>query len=58
MGALMAAIIPGAESMLDSAGARDLIERLGGVGALQETLVAALVSVARDRRSRASRSRS
>ena len=45
LGALMAAIIPGAESMLDSAGARDYIERLGGVGALQETLVAALVSV-------------
>ena len=45
MGALMAAIIPGAESMLDSVGARDMIERLGGVGALQETLVAALVSV-------------
>ncbi len=45
MGLLMAAIIPGAESMLDSAGARDYIERLGGVGALQETLVAALVSV-------------
>ena len=45
LGALMAAIVPGAESMLDSVGARDLIERLGGVGALQETLVAALVSV-------------
>jgi ABC-2 type transport system permease protein len=45
LGALMAAIVPGAESLLDSAGARDLIERLGGVGALQETLVAALVSV-------------
>jgi ABC-2 type transport system permease protein len=45
MGALMAAIIPGAESLLDTAGARDYVERLGGVGALQETLVAALVSV-------------
>jgi ABC-2 type transport system permease protein len=45
LGALLAAIVPGAESMLDSVGARDLIERLGGVGALQETLVAALVSV-------------
>ncbi len=45
MGLLMAAIIPGAQSMLDSAGLRDYLERLGGVGALQETLVAALVSV-------------
>ncbi len=45
LGALMAAIVPGAESMLDSAGARDMMQRLGGVGGLQETLVAALVSV-------------
>ena len=45
LGALMAAIVTGAESLLDSGGARDLIERLGGVGGLQETLVAALVSV-------------
>jgi ABC-2 type transport system permease protein len=45
LGALMAAIIPGAESLLDSVGARDMMERLGGVGAIQETLVAALVSV-------------
>ena len=45
MGALMGAIIPNIGSMLDDAGTRDLFERLGGVGALQETLVAAFVSV-------------
>jgi ABC-2 type transport system permease protein len=44
MGALMAAIIPNIGSMLDEVGARDLFERLGGIGALQETLVAAFVS--------------
>ncbi len=45
MGVLLAAIVPNIGSMLDSAGARDMFERLGGVGALQETLVAAFVSV-------------
>jgi len=45
LGALMAAIVPSVESMLDSTGAHEMIQRLGGVGALQETLVAALVSV-------------
>jgi ABC-2 type transport system permease protein len=45
LGGLMAAIVPSVESMLDSAGAREMIQRLGGVGALQDTLVAALVSV-------------
>jgi ABC-2 type transport system permease protein len=45
MGVLMAAIVPSIGSMLDSAGARELVQRLGGVGALQETLVAAFVSV-------------
>jgi len=45
MGALLAAIVPDIGSMLDSADARDLFERLGGAGALQETLVAAFVSV-------------
>jgi ABC-2 type transport system permease protein len=45
LGALMAAIVPGVGSILDSDSARRLMERLGGVGALQETLVAALVSV-------------
>jgi polyether ionophore transport system permease protein len=44
VGALLAAIIPGAESMLDTAGAREYVERLGGVGALQQTLVAAFVA--------------
>jgi ABC-2 type transport system permease protein len=45
MGALMAAIVPSIGSMLDSVGARDMFERLGGVGVLQETLVAAFLSV-------------
>lgn len=45
LGVLMAAIVPSVGSMLDSAGARQVVERLGGVGALQQTLVAALVSV-------------
>jgi ABC-2 type transport system permease protein len=45
MGALMAAIVPNVGSMLDSPGARDMFERLGGIGALQETLVAAFASV-------------
>ncbi|MGA8245430.1 MAG: ABC transporter permease [Nocardioides sp.] len=45
MGALLAAIVPNIGSLIDSAGARAMFERLGGVGALQQTLVAALVSV-------------
>jgi ABC-2 type transport system permease protein len=45
LGALMAAIVPNVGSMLDSAGAREMFERLGGIGALQETLVAAFASV-------------
>jgi ABC-2 type transport system permease protein len=45
MGALLAAIVPNIGSILDSAEARELFERLGGVGALQETAVAAFVSV-------------
>src|SRR5262249_14976051 len=45
MGALMAAIVPNIGSMLDDAGVREMFERLGGIGAVQETLVAAFVSV-------------
>ncbi len=45
LGALLAAIVPGIGSILDSAGTREMMERLGGVGALQETLVAAFVSI-------------
>jgi ABC-2 type transport system permease protein len=45
MGVLMGAIVPNIGSMLDSAGAREMFERLGGVGAIEETLVAAFVSV-------------
>lgn len=45
LGGLMAAIVPGIGSVLDSDSARRMMQRLGGVGALQETLVTALVSV-------------
>lgn len=45
MGILLAAIVPNIGSMLDTPGAREAFERLGGVGALQATLVAAFVSV-------------
>jgi ABC-2 type transport system permease protein len=45
MGALMAAIVPNIGSLLDSPGAREMFERLGGIGALQETLISAFVSV-------------
>jgi ABC-2 type transport system permease protein len=45
MGALMATIVPSIGSMLDSVGSRDTFQRLGGVGVLQETLVAAFLSV-------------
>lgn len=45
MGLLMAAIIPNIGSMLRDAGAREMFERLGGVGPLQQTLVAAFISV-------------
>jgi ABC-2 type transport system permease protein len=41
----MAAIIPNIGTMLDDVGARDMFERLGGIGVLQETLVAAFVSI-------------
>ena len=45
MGVLLAAIIPNLGSMLDSASTRELFQRLGGVGVLQATVVAAFVSV-------------
>ena len=45
MGVLMGAIVPTIGSMLDSPGVRAMFERLGGVGRLEETLVAAFVSV-------------
>lgn len=44
-GLLMAAVVPSVGSMLDSGVAREAVERLGGVGRLQDSLVAALVSV-------------
>jgi ABC-2 type transport system permease protein len=45
LGALMAAVVPGVGSILRSASARETMQRLGGTGAFQDTLVAALVSV-------------
>lgn len=45
LGALMAAIVPSVGSMLDSPGSRDMVARLGGTGAIQESVVSALASV-------------
>jgi ABC-2 type transport system permease protein len=45
MGALLAAIVPSIGSMLDSTQAREALERVGGIGALQETLLAAFAAV-------------
>jgi len=45
MGALMAAIVPNIGDLLDDVDAREMFERIGGIGALQETLVAAFVSI-------------
>ena len=45
MGVLMGSIIPSIGSMLDSDEARQVIEAMGGVGALQDVLVAAIASV-------------
>jgi ABC-2 type transport system permease protein len=45
LGALMGALVPGLGSTLDSGPTREMMQRLGGVGPLEETLVAALVPV-------------
>jgi ABC-2 type transport system permease protein len=45
LGALMAAIVPSVGSLLDSPSSREIVQRLGGAGALQESVVAALASV-------------
>jgi ABC-2 type transport system permease protein len=44
-GVVLGAIAPQVGDLLDSASARQVMERLGGVGVLQETLVAAELSV-------------
>ena len=46
MGVVLGAIAPQIGDLLDSPTARSMMERLGGVGALQETLIAAELSVA------------
>ncbi len=46
MGVLLGAIAPQIGDLLDSPAARSMMERLGGVGALQETMIAAEISVA------------
>jgi ABC-2 type transport system permease protein len=45
MGLVMGAIAPGIGSLLDSPAARAAMQRLGGAGTLQETMLAAMVSV-------------
>jgi ABC-2 type transport system permease protein len=45
MGLVLGAVAPNIGSMLDSPGARSMMERLGGVGALQDTLLAAELSI-------------
>jgi ABC-2 type transport system permease protein len=45
IGVLMGSIVPSIGSMLDSAGARAVVEAMGGLGALQDALVFALASV-------------
>ena len=46
MGLVMGAIAPGIGSLLDSPAARQAMQRLGGVGTVQETMLGAMVSVA------------
>lgn len=46
LGVVMGAIAPSIGNLLDSKSAREMIERIGGVGKLQETLVAAELSIA------------
>ena len=46
LGVVLGSIAPNIGSMLDSPGAREMIERLGGRGALEDTLIAAELSIA------------
>ncbi len=45
LGLVLGSVAPGVGSMLDSAGTRAMIERLGGRGALEDTLLAAELSL-------------
>ena len=46
MGLVMGAIAPGVGDLLDTDAGREIIESLGGVGALQDALIAAVLSIA------------
>jgi ABC-2 type transport system permease protein len=46
LGIVLGSIAPNIGDLLDSPNARDLIERLGGVGALEDTMIAAELSIA------------
>lgn len=45
MGAVMGSITPGIGSMLDSPGIREMMQRLGGEGALEDTMITAILSL-------------
>ena len=45
LGALLGGIAPGIGKMLDAKSAREMMQRLGGVGAIQDTMVAAELSI-------------
>jgi ABC-2 type transport system permease protein len=45
LGLVMGAIAPNIGDLLDSPGARELVQRLGGVGAIQDTLLAVELSI-------------
>ena len=46
LGIVLGSIAPNIGDLLDSPSARDLIERLGGVGAIEDTMIAAELSIA------------
>ena len=46
LGLVLGAIAPGIGDLLDTPAAREMMQRLGGVGALQDTLLAAELSIA------------
>jgi ABC-2 type transport system permease protein len=45
LGAVLGSIAPNIGSMLDSPGAEEMMQRLGGIGALEDTLIAAELSM-------------
>jgi ABC-2 type transport system permease protein len=46
LGVVLGSIAPNIGDLLDSPGARDMMERLGGVGAIEDTMIAAELSIA------------